>query len=174
MTPSTENPGTLPMARTSHKRAISPSKTPTLPTPARIATPPPPSERGRLDSRTDGKASSTARNRNRASDSGRTILNADSLDSALAREIQRPQRESTPGISPSRKRQRINGDRLVYRKRSGQINQVYTDLNRFIPTRSGQDLQASFSLLHEDASPATPSKQKKRTPQGELHFQKSE
>lgn len=43
----------------------------------------------------------------------------------------------------------------------------------FIPTRSGQDLQASFSLLHEDASPATPSKQKKRTPQGELHFQKS-
>lgn len=44
---------------------------------------------------------------------------------------------------------------------------------RFIPTRSGQDLQAGFSLLHEDGSPATPSKQKKRTPHGELHFQKS-
>lgn len=45
---------------------------------------------------------------------------------------------------------------------------------RFIPNREGQDLQASFSLLHEDGSPAvTPSKVKKRTPQGELHFQKS-
>src|SRR4051812_41768662 len=43
----------------------------------------------------------------------------------------------------------------------------------FIPTRSGQDLQASFSLLHEDGSPATPSRQKKRTPHGELHFQRS-
>jgi cell division cycle 20-like protein 1, cofactor of APC complex len=45
---------------------------------------------------------------------------------------------------------------------------------RFIPNREGQDLQASFSLLHEDGSPATPSKIKKRTPQGELHYQKSE
>lgn len=45
---------------------------------------------------------------------------------------------------------------------------------RFIPNREGQDLQASFSLLHDDASPATPSKAKKRTPHGELHFQKSE
>jgi cell division cycle 20-like protein 1 (cofactor of APC complex) len=47
-------------------------------------------------------------------------------------------------------------------------------IDRFIPTRSGQDLQASFSLLHDDASPATPPKQKKRTPHGELHFQKTE
>ncbi|KAL6715689.1 substrate-specific activator of APC-dependent proteolysis [Lecanora helva] len=62
-------------------------------------------------------------------------------------------REHTPGASPSRKRQRIYGD-------------------RFIPNREGQDLQASFSLLHDDASPATPSRAKKRTPHGELHFQK--
>ncbi|KAI9902914.1 hypothetical protein N3K66_002266 [Trichothecium roseum] len=82
-------------------------------------------------------------------------FNAEALDSALVKELERPQRESTPSASPSRKRQRINGD-------------------RFIPTRSGQDLQASFSLLHEDASPATPPKQKKRTPHGELHFQKTE
>ena len=61
----------------------------------------------------------------------------------------------TPGASPSRKRQRIYGD-------------------RFIPNREGQDLQASYSLLHDDGSPATPSKTKKRTPHGELHFQKSE
>jgi len=46
-------------------------------------------------------------------------------------------------------------------------------IHRFIPARSGQDLQASFTLLHEDGSPATPSRQKKRPPQGELHFQKS-
>lgn len=44
---------------------------------------------------------------------------------------------------------------------------------RFIPNREGQDLQASFSLLHDEGSPATPSKQKKRPPYGELHFQKS-
>lgn len=44
---------------------------------------------------------------------------------------------------------------------------------RFIPNREGQDLQASFSLMHDEGSPATPSKQKKRTPHGELHFQKS-
>lgn len=47
------------------------------------------------------------------------------------------------------------------------------DSNRFIPNREGQDLQASFSLLHDEGSPATPSKQKKRTPHGELHFQRS-
>ncbi len=47
-------------------------------------------------------------------------------------------------------------------------------LLRFIPNREGQDLQASFSLLHDEGSPATPTKAKKRTPHGELHFQKSE
>ncbi|KAI9681480.1 MAG: substrate-specific activator of APC-dependent proteolysis [Caeruleum heppii] len=65
------------------------------------------------------------------------------------------QRDRTPTGSPSRKRQRVYGD-------------------RFIPNREGQDLQASFSLLHDDGSPATPSRTKKRTPHGELHFQKTE
>ena len=64
-------------------------------------------------------------------------------------------RERTPVGSPSRKRQRIYGD-------------------RFIPNREGRDLQASFSLIPDIPSPATPSKVKKRTPHGELHFQKSE
>ncbi|EDU49831.1 hypothetical protein PTRG_06911 [Pyrenophora tritici-repentis Pt-1C-BFP] len=63
-------------------------------------------------------------------------------------------RERTPTASPSRKRPRIYGD-------------------RFIPNRAGQDLQASFNLLHDDASPATPSKAR-RTPHNELHFQKTE
>lgn len=65
------------------------------------------------------------------------------------------QRERTPGRSPSRKRQRTYGD-------------------RFIPNRDGQDLQASYSLLHDDGSPATPSRSKKKTPHGELHFQRTE
>ena len=65
-------------------------------------------------------------------------------------------REKTPSESPnrSRKRQRIYGD-------------------RFIPNREGQDLHASYSLLHDEGSPVTPSKAKRRTPHGELHFQKS-
>jgi hypothetical protein len=59
-----------------------------------------------------------------------------------------------------------------YKKESNHIESI-TDSPRFIPNREGQDLQASFSLLHDEGSPATPSKQKKRTPHGELHFQKS-
>jgi cell division cycle 20-like protein 1 (cofactor of APC complex) len=51
---------------------------------------------------------------------------------------------------------------------------VLTCNSRFIPNRDGQDLQASYSLLHDDGSPATPSRSKKRTPHGELHFQRTE
>jgi cell division cycle 20-like protein 1 (cofactor of APC complex) len=43
-------------------------------------------------------------------------------------------------------------------------------LLRFIPNRSGQDLSASYQLLHEDGSPTTRSK---RASNGELDFQKS-
>ncbi|KAL8901944.1 MAG: hypothetical protein Q9192_000245 [Flavoplaca navasiana] len=64
-------------------------------------------------------------------------------------------RERTPLGSPSRKRQRIYGD-------------------RFIPNREGRDLQASFSLIPDIPSPATPSRPKKRAPHGELHFQRTE
>ncbi|KAJ5797617.1 uncharacterized protein N7503_006913 [Penicillium pulvis] len=64
-------------------------------------------------------------------------------------------RERTPGASPCRKRQRVYGD-------------------RFIPNREGQDLQATYSLLHEDGCPSTPSKSKRRAPHSELHFQKTE
>nr|POE77554.1 fizzy-related protein like [Quercus suber] len=65
-------------------------------------------------------------------------------------------RSLTPGGSPSRKRQKVQqgGD-------------------RFIPNRSGQDLQASYTLLHEDGSPATPSRVNKKMP-SDLHFQKRE
>ncbi|PKS11630.1 hypothetical protein jhhlp_001781 [Lomentospora prolificans] len=125
-------------------------------TPSRGASPPPQTDRGHLEARHNFESSNQRKSRPRRSDSARSIqLDADAVDNALLREIHRQQRESTPGVSPHRKRQRLNGD-------------------RFIPTRSGQDLQASFSLLHEDGSPATPPRQKKRTPHGELHFQKTE
>ncbi|RKF76820.1 Fizzy-related protein-like protein [Golovinomyces cichoracearum] len=83
-------------------------------------------------------------------------LDPNILSKALSKELEvaRCQREITPGGSPSRKRQRVYGD-------------------RFIPNREGQDLHASFSLLYDEGSPATPSKQKYRTPHGELHFQKT-
>ncbi|GAD99502.1 hypothetical protein ATEG_01641 [Paecilomyces variotii No. 5] len=83
-------------------------------------------------------------------------VDADALTKAL-REYEEAgrRRERTPGTSPSRKRQRVYGD-------------------RFIPNRDGQDLQATYSLLHEDGCPSTPSKTKRRAPHGELHFQKTE
>ncbi|KAK4645579.1 substrate-specific activator of APC-dependent proteolysis [Podospora bellae-mahoneyi] len=115
----------------------------------RLSTPPPPGERLKVE------PSHVGSSRNGRLSSRSTDIGLDAVDHALRREIGRQHRESTPGASPSRKRQRINGD-------------------RFIPTRSGQDLQASFSLLHEDGSPATPSRQKKRTPHGELHYQRTE
>ncbi|KAF8422403.1 WD40-repeat-containing domain protein [Tirmania nivea] len=62
---------------------------------------------------------------------------------------------ATPAPSPSRKRQRIYGD-------------------RFIPNRDGVDLQASYSLLHAEGSPSSPTKAKKKVQSGELQYQKAE
>ncbi|WEW59983.1 substrate-specific activator of APC-dependent proteolysis [Emydomyces testavorans] len=87
---------------------------------------------------------------------GSEPINADALARALKDfEDAGRQRERTPGSSPSRKRQRVYGD-------------------RFIPNREGQDLQASYSLLHEDGCPSTPSKTRRRPPHGEIHFQRTE
>ncbi|QUC22118.1 uncharacterized protein UV8b_06359 [Ustilaginoidea virens] len=124
----------------------------------RAITPPPAAERRRSESKRVLGSDSTRRTSRRVTANDVLpvpALHAEAVDRALLREFQPPHRDSTPAASPHRKRQRINGD-------------------RFIPTRSGQDLQASFSLLHEDGSPTTPSRQKKRTPHGELHFQKTE
>ncbi len=86
---------------------------------------------------------------------GSEALDPDLLAKRLKDHDSAGRRDRTPGRSPSRKRQRIYGD-------------------RFIPNRDGQDLQASYSLLHDDASPSTPSRAKKRAPHGELHFQRTE
>ncbi|KAI3543961.1 WD repeat domain-containing protein [Colletotrichum costaricense] len=141
------------------KRPVADASNSATATPTRFATPPPPSDRGLVENRQylENTNQRKIQHSRRPSESARSsAFDPDAVDSALLREMHhRSQRESTPGASPHRKRQRINGD-------------------RFIPTRTGQDLQASFNLLHEDGSPATPSKQKKRTPHGELHFQKTE
>lgn len=61
----------------------------------------------------------------------------------------------------------------------GELGLYFEDLDgltyccRFIPNREGVDLTASYSLLHSEGSPSTPSKAKKRIPHGELHFQRS-
>ncbi|KAF2110412.1 WD40-repeat-containing domain protein [Lophiotrema nucula] len=83
-------------------------------------------------------------------------------------------RERTPTASPSRKRPRIYGDRYDAAHRFVPNAQLANTKFRFIPNRSGQDLQASYSLLHEDGSPATPSKSVKRTPHHELNFQQTD
>ncbi|EXJ71867.1 cell division cycle 20-like protein 1, cofactor-APC complex [Cladophialophora psammophila CBS 110553] len=120
--------------------------TPTLPTPLGSKTPPTISSK-RFGEKEEGMS---------AIQRATEAMEADALTRRL-KEIENAgrQRDRTPGRSPSRKRQRIYGD-------------------RFIPNRDGQDLQASYSLLHDDASPATPSRSKKKTPHGELHFQRTE
>jgi cell division cycle 20-like protein 1 (cofactor of APC complex) len=47
-----------------------------------------------------------------------------------------------------------------------------SSFDRFIPNRSGVDLQSSYNLLNDDNSPTTPSKSQ-RASQGELNFQSS-
>lgn len=122
-------------------------RTPTLPTPSGSKTPPTISSKRFFA--TYGESSNTQQATSETAE-------ADALTRRL-KEIEnagRP-RDFTPGRSPSRKRQRVYGD-------------------RFIPNREGQDLQASYSLLYDDGSPATPSRSRKKAPHGELHFQRTE
>ncbi|KAK0125119.1 substrate-specific activator of APC-dependent proteolysis [Cadophora gregata f. sp. sojae] len=142
------------ISRAHISKAANSLNTPPVATPPRSATPPPAGEKRKSDRKA---AEENARHGRSSGTPGASAIDANDLSKALLKEFEdagRP-RDVTPGGSPSRKRQRVYGD-------------------RFIPNREGQDLQASFSLLHDDGSPATPSKQKKRTPHGELHFQKTE
>jgi len=93
------------------KRPIE-TTTPGALTPARTSTPPPQAERSRFETRT-GASERNGRMGARSELPRHSSLDTDALDSALRREISRPHRDSTPGASPSRKRQRINGDRSV-------------------------------------------------------------
>ena len=106
------------------KRSVDDTNSPATRTPARFATPPPP-DRGRLQASRNGENSNlrSARASGRVSDMvGNRGVDADTLSRALSREFSADRRESTPGASPSRKRQRINADRSVFhaaRPRSG-------------------------------------------------------
>ncbi|KAK4547103.1 hypothetical protein LTR36_001324 [Oleoguttula mirabilis] len=119
--------------------------TPTLMSPPRSKTPP----------TVIGKRSHSERLANASNRGGSEPVSAMALNKALqnVEEAGRP-RSTTPSGSPSRKRQKVQGGG-----------------DRFIPNRSGQDLQASYSLLHDDGSPATPSKSHRKVP-SDIHFQK--
>lgn len=129
--------------------------TPKLPSPPGTKTPPTvPQTRSKNNNNNDNNnqkdvESTTSRKTSEAVD-------ADALSKALQQfeQADRP-REHTPGESPKRKRQR-----------------VYTD--RFIPNRAGLDLHASYNLLHDQGSPATPHGAIKKPPTNELHVQKTD
>lgn len=88
--------------------------------------------------------------------SGSAPVNPSALNRALKQmEDAGRRRDITPAGSPQRKRQK-----------------TFAGDHRFIPNRSGQDLQASYSLLDEEGSPATPSRSHKKAASTELHFQK--
>lgn len=83
-------------------------------TPCRNSTPPPQTERARLDVKHNADQSSsrnTTASAVRERDISRVGLDVDAVDDQLRRAISHTQREGTPVGSPSRKRQRINGDR---------------------------------------------------------------
>lgn len=127
------------------------AQTPILISPPRSKTPP----------TINGKRAHSERN---ASGAGRSLrsgsepVNATALNKALQQvdDISRA-RSITPSGSPSRKRQKV---------------QAGGGGDRFIPNRSGQDLQASYNLLHDDGSPATPSRGHKKIHSTELNFQR--
>lgn len=81
-------------------------------TPGRMATPPPP-DRARLEPKngSDDRSSRSSRTFERTRNAGRPGLDVDAVDHELRRQADQSQRESTPGGSPRRKRQRVNGDR---------------------------------------------------------------
>ncbi|KAI9657575.1 MAG: substrate-specific activator of APC-dependent proteolysis [Trizodia sp. TS-e1964] len=137
----------LELSSATDQTAMDP-RTPTIISPPGDRTPP-------LQTTTMGKRNHIDGLSSGSRDKALDYIDPDALSKALKEFEQAGRdRERTPGGSPSRKRQRVYGD-------------------RFIPNREGQDLSASYSLLHDDGLPATPSR-KKRTPQGELHFQKTE
>ena len=138
-----------PRDDTTNQQGPADTQTPILISPPRSKTPP----------TVIGKRSHSDRNvleSNRALRSGSEPVSATALNKALQQvEDTGRARSITPSGSPSRKRQKVQGGG-----------------DRFIPNRSGQDLQASYNLLHDDGSPATPSKSQMKTHLNELNFLK--
>lgn len=120
--------------------------TPSLPTPAESRTPPTITSKRLLE---DHAAGLVGRRQSEQTEEDTLTRRLKELENAGRH------RERTPGQSPQRKKQRIYGD-------------------RFIPNRDGQDLQASYNLLHDEGSPATPSRSRRKIAHEELHYQKTE
>ncbi|KAM0717650.1 hypothetical protein Q7P37_007502 [Cladosporium fusiforme] len=113
--------------------------TPAMLSPPRSKTPP--TIHGK---RTHSRNQSTSANVTTRSGSG--PVNPTALNKALKHmEDSGRRRDLTPVGSPQRKRQK-----------------TFAGDHRFIPNRSGQDLQASYSLLDDEGSPATPSRSNKK------------
>ncbi|KAI0798862.1 WD40-repeat-containing domain protein [Xylaria sp. FL0064] len=137
------------------KRPAADINSPVVRSPSRRATPPPDRQRLLARPHLDGAGSKSSRRSGRVPSRASTGgVDPESLSRALSRELSADRRDSAPAASPNWKKRRIDAD-------------------RFIPSRHGQDLQASFSLLHEEGSPASPSR-RRPTPHGELHFQRTE
>ncbi|KAF2721861.1 WD40 repeat-like protein [Polychaeton citri CBS 116435] len=141
---------------TNQQHALTDAHTPAMMSPPDSKTPP--TVTGKRSHRDAGNGSSTAQQNQQLQQhqrSGSEPVNAGQLGKLL-KEVQETGRRSiTPGGSPSRKRQKMQ----------------QSD-DRFIPNRSGQDLPASYNLLHEDGSPATPSKGHRKGASIETHLQK--
>lgn len=141
------HPDTVPTG-TDAAEATETAGSPTLMSPPRSKTPP------TVTGKRSHSEAQTAAGNTGASRSGSEPVSAIALNKALKEVEQSSQRRiSTPAPSPSRKRQKVQAG------------------DRFIPNRAGQDLSASYNLLHEDGSPATPSKLNRKAT-GDLHFQK--
>ena len=126
------------------------AETPILISPPRSKTPP-----TITGKRTHSDRATTRTDRSHRS--GSEPVSAQALNKALQQvEDTERARSITPNNSPSRKRQKVQGG-------GG---------DRFIPNRSGQDIQASYYLLHDDGSPATPSKSHKKIHSTELNLQR--
>lgn len=114
MTLHTENPVLAPLP-TAPRQVMADAKQASLGGSPRMSTPPPPSDRGRLECKqknVEGISHRRTRSSARMSEGSRpNAFDVDAVDSALRKEFGRPHRESTPSASPHRKRQRINGDR---------------------------------------------------------------
>lgn len=122
-------------------------ETPTMLSPPRSKTPP---------TITGKRAHSRHLSASAANRSGSAPVNPTALNRALKQmEDAGRRRDITPAGSPQRKRQK-----------------TFAGDHRFIPNRSGQDLQASYSLLDDEGSPATPSRAHKKAASSEVHFQK--
>lgn len=96
------------------KRSVHDTHSPARAMPARMSTPPPPCERGRLEAKPNGDIVNTRSSRHIRRDGSISNIDPEILSRALSRELSADRRDSAPASSPSRKRQRINGDRLVY------------------------------------------------------------